>query len=216
MGFVTPRLARGSERTAIVCGAGESTYANVDAASGRVATALMAGNGDLHEARVALLARPGRDYVFGLLGIWRAGGVAVPLCTGHPCPELEYVLGDSGAAAILADAAMEGLAREVAPCAGGRVLTLSDGLSTAPSGTPSIDGCRRAMMLYTSGTTSRPKGVVTTHANIAAQVTDLVDAWAWRAEDRILHVLPLHHIHGIVNALLCALWSSACGRRTRR
>ena len=209
MGFVTPRLARGGERTALVCGAGESTYADLDAASGHVAAALMAGGGDLHGTRVALLARPGRDYVFGLLGIWRAGGVAVPLCTGHPRPELEYVLGDSGAAAIVADAAMEGLAREVAPCAGGRVLTLSDGLSAAPSETPSMDGCRRAMMLYTSGTTSRPKGVVTTHANITAQVTDLVDAWAWNAEDRILHVLPLHHIHGIVNALLCALWSNA-------
>jgi malonyl-CoA/methylmalonyl-CoA synthetase len=68
------------------------------------------------------------------------------------------------------------------------------------------------LILYTSGTTSRPKGVVTTHANIAAQVRSLVEAWEWTAEDRILHFLPLHHIHGIINILSCALWSGACCR----
>jgi malonyl-CoA/methylmalonyl-CoA synthetase len=65
------------------------------------------------------------------------------------------------------------------------------------------------MMLYTSGTTSRPKGVVSTHANIRAQILALVDAWGWEADDRIPLFLPLHHIHGIVNVLSCALWSGA-------
>jgi len=65
------------------------------------------------------------------------------------------------------------------------------------------------MMLYTSGTTSKPKGVVSTHANIEAQITSLVEAWGWRPDDRIPLFLPLHHIHGIVNVLSCALWSGA-------
>jgi malonyl-CoA/methylmalonyl-CoA synthetase len=65
------------------------------------------------------------------------------------------------------------------------------------------------MMLYTSGTTSKPKGVVSTHANIEAQIRALVEAWGWRADDRIPLFLPLHHIHGIVNVLSCALWSGA-------
>ena len=68
---------------------------------------------------------------------------------------------------------------------------------------------RRAMMLYTSGTTSKPKGVVSTHGNIQAQIVSLVEAWAWRHDDRIPLFLPLHHIHGIVNVLSCALWSGA-------
>jgi len=81
--------------------------------------------------------------------------------------------------------------------------------STSPV-LPSIDAHSPAMILYTSGTTGRPKGVVTTHANVTAQITALVDAWGWREDDRILHVLPLHHVHGIINVLSCALWSGAC------
>jgi len=65
------------------------------------------------------------------------------------------------------------------------------------------------MIVYTSGTTGKPKGVVTTHANLRAQVTSLITAWEWRADDAILLVLPLHHVHGIVNVLTCALWAGA-------
>ncbi len=66
------------------------------------------------------------------------------------------------------------------------------------------------MILYTSGTTSKPKGVVTTHANIQAQIESLVTAWEWNATDRIPLFLPMHHIHGIINVTGCALWSGAC------
>ena len=65
------------------------------------------------------------------------------------------------------------------------------------------------MILYTSGTTSKPKGVVTTHANICAQIETLVAAWRWQPDDRIPLFLPLHHVHGIINVLSCALWSGA-------
>ncbi len=74
---------------------------------------------------------------------------------------------------------------------------------------PDVGNHRRAMILYTSGTTSRPKGVVSTHANISAQIVSLVEAWEWCADDRILLCLPLHHVHGIINVVSCALWSGA-------
>jgi malonyl-CoA/methylmalonyl-CoA synthetase len=75
---------------------------------------------------------------------------------------------------------------------------------------PEINPVRSAMILYTSGTTSVPKGVVITHANLEAQVTTLVKAWRWSDKDHILCVLPLHHVHGIVNVVSCALWAGAC------
>ena len=66
---------------------------------------------------------------------------------------------------------------------------------------------RRALMIYTSGTTSRPKGCVTTHHNIAFQAECLVKAWQLTASDLLIHVLPLHHVHGIINALTAILLS---------
>jgi len=67
----------------------------------------------------------------------------------------------------------------------------------------------QAMILYTSGTTGKPKGVLLSHVNVDAQVRTLVRAWAWSPADIIVHVLPLHHTHGIVNALLCPLYVGA-------
>ena len=74
---------------------------------------------------------------------------------------------------------------------------------------PQIQINRGGMILYTSGTTSKPKGVVLTHKNIQFQITTLIKAWGWSKDDHILHILPLHHTHGIINALSCALWSGA-------
>lgn len=78
--------------------------------------------------------------------------------------------------------------------------------TTAPaasSGDVDPEAGSGALIIYTSGTTGRPKGALHTHASLAAQIGSLVGAWEWGQTDRILHPLPLHHIHGIVNALLC-------------
>lgn len=65
------------------------------------------------------------------------------------------------------------------------------------------------MILYTSGTTANPKGVVLSYSNLSAQASCLLDAWKWSSDDVLLHTLPLHHVHGIVNALLCPLYAGA-------
>ncbi|WP_448520675.1 acyl-CoA synthetase [Rhodoflexus sp.] len=66
-----------------------------------------------------------------------------------------------------------------------------------------------ALMIYTSGTTGKPKGAVHTHASLTAQIQSLSTAWEWQATDEILNILPLHHIHGLINILCCALWNGA-------
>jgi malonyl-CoA/methylmalonyl-CoA synthetase len=144
-----------------------------------------------------------------MLGVWRAGGIAVPLCVSHPDPELEYVLGDSGAEVLIASPEFEDRLRGLAGRINARFLGTAEALSPRDLSLPRVSGDRRTMIIYTSGTTSRPKGVVTTHENIKAQIGSLAEAWGWSQDDFILNVLPLHHLHGILNALLCALFAGA-------
>ena len=204
------RAGQFADRTAIKSGGESTSYGQLLDDSAGVAAALLDGAADLEGARVCFLVPPGYDYVAVQWGIWRAGGVAVPLGMMHPLPELEYTLEDTGAMAIVADA---GLLEKVRPLAESHNLPLLSSrelMSHGPVKLPVLEPDRHAMILYTSGTTSKPKGVVTSHATIQAQITSLVEAWGWTADDRILHVLPLHHIHGIINVLSCALWSGAC------
>jgi malonyl-CoA/methylmalonyl-CoA synthetase len=199
------RAAAHPEKTAIVTPTGTFTYRDLLDRSAQIATQLLNGTPDLQEQRVAFLIPPGFEYVATQWGIWRAGGIAVPLCTAHPRPELEYVITQADASIIVSHPQFEPILR---PIAHQHFLLTSDPLPSS-SALPEVELSRRALILYTSGTTGKSKGVVTTHANLQAQVMSLVTAWEWQADDRILHVLPLHHIHGIVNVLTCALWVGA-------
>ena len=75
--------------------------------------------------------------------------------------------------------------------------------------TPPIEPEDGALIIFTSGTTGRPKAALHTHGSLRAQVACLVDAWKWTRDDVIYHCLPLHHVHGIVNAWLCAHFAGA-------
>jgi len=213
-----PLIARAhayEERVALIDDEWSMSYAQLLAASERAARALLAAAGeepDLGGARVAFLVPPGCAYVIAQWGIWRAGGIAVPLCVAHPAPELAYTIGDSGASLLIAHpslrAALEPIARERGlPLIASPDLERDAGLRHA---LPAVAPERGALLLYTSGTTGKPKGVLSTHAILAAQIESVVRAWEWTERDHILHVLPLHHLHGVLNALSAALWSGAC------
>ncbi|PYP41297.1 MAG: long-chain fatty acid--CoA ligase [Gemmatimonadetes bacterium] len=197
------------DRVAIVDAAGKHTYRELLDASAAAAACLLAGRIDLAEARVAFFVPPGFEHVAIQWGIWRAGGIAVPLALSHPAAELSYVIRDSEATSVVADPVYADALRPLAESAGARFVTTTRALAARHWSLPEVREDRRAMMVYTSGTTGKPKGVVTTHANIRAQIECLVDAWEWTAEDRTLLVLPLHHVHGIVNVVACALWAGA-------
>lgn len=143
-------------------------------------------------------------------GIWRAGGVAVPLCLTYPPASLDYVISDTGADVIVASARYSAIIKPLAEARQIRFIELEQPDDYDAVTLPELESSRKAMILYTSGTTSLPKGVVTTHANLDAQINSLVTAWEWQPTDHILCVLPLHHVHGIVNVIGCALWAGAC------
>ncbi len=203
------RAAQCGDRTAIVDSQSGFTYHELLDASWRVAAALLDGRNDLREERIAFLLTPGFPWVAVQWGIWRAGGVAVPLPLNSTRSELEYFIDDTKASALVFDAEGETLLAPIAAARGIRALSYDHALAHPTAKLPEVASERRAMILYTSGTTSRPKGVVTTHDNITAQITSLVEAWQWSADDRILLCLPLHHVHGIINVICCALWSGA-------
>src|SRR5687767_13079879 len=193
-------------RTAIIASDGTFTYDQLDEASRRVAGALLGDNADLNQTRVAFFVPPSFAYAAVQRGIWRAGGVAVPLAISHPPAELDYVIRDSGASVVVSDPASASMLMPLTKGARARFLTTTTALaSSMADDLPHLGSNRRAMIIYTSGTTGRPKGAVSTHQNIGAQIASLVEAWRWTPSDRLLLTLPLHHVHGIINGLGSAL-----------
>eukprot|EP00938_MAST-03A_sp_MAST-3A-sp1_P001317 g1317.t1 len=192
------------------------SYEDVLETSERIAKELLrrSNSKDLKETCVSFMCPPSFEYVAMQWGIWRAGGVAVPLCTDHSVSELQYVLQDSNANIVMShkdftdriESARTGL-----DCDLFEVSTENMKNQSTTTQLPSSfgDEDRGALMIYTSGTTGKPKGVLSTHTGLEAQITSLVNAWGWSENDRILNVLPLHHVHGVVNVVSCALYSGA-------
>ena len=202
------RAENHADRVAIVDEEGTHTYGDLLVASRKVSSSLLRGRADLCEVRIAFMVPPRFEYPVTQWGIWRAGGVAVPLCVSHPRREIEQVVQDIEPDTIVYHPEFEDKVRPLAEDLNIRLLSIFES-ETEYCALPQIALNRRAMILYTSGTTGRPKGAVTTHRSLMAQITSLIDAWGWSGKDRILNVLPLHHTHGIVNVLLCALWAGA-------
>ncbi|KIX10008.1 uncharacterized protein Z518_01089 [Rhinocladiella mackenziei CBS 650.93] len=167
------------------------------------------------EPRVAYLVPPGYDYVVVQWAIWAAGAICVPLCTSHPIKELQHTISDSDPSLIILYPSfqkLKGGLRARRPETPIMVMTPVPKLPTTksmsltlPRFSASFPLSRRAMMIYTSGTTSRPKGCVTTHSATTFQTRSLVEAWGYSRADHLIHVLPLHHVHGIVNGLTATL-----------
>ena len=185
------------------------TYAQVERRIVQFASGLLAGRSDLEEARIAFLIPAGVDYVTALHGVWRAGGIAIPLNVASAESEWEHCLTSAGVTQVIVDEQTLGGIEDLCDRLSVRIATVSDTLTDSVSPLPELSPARRAMIVFTSGTTSKPKGAVTTHGNIAAQIETLVTAWEWQADDVIALFLPLHHVHGIINVLSCALWTGA-------
>lgn len=196
-------------KTAIVDSKIGYTFSDLLDRSERIATSLLDGNADLNQKRVAFIISPGFDYAAVQWGIWRAGGIAVPLCITYPFPSLQYVIEDTKSEYLLVGSEYEELLSPYKQNTSIKFVTLAEMNPDGTANLPEIDKSRGAMILYTSGTTNLPKGVLTTHGNIEAQISTLAKAWHWSSDDYTVGILPLHHVHGIINVLSCALWSGA-------
>ncbi|CAL8350807.1 unnamed protein product [Merluccius merluccius] len=222
-GPVFRRALAYGDRLAIVDDSGRHTYEQLYRHSRglahQISSALLGcSHGDLQGKRIAFLCANDASYTVAQWAAWMCGGVAVPLYQKHPESELEYIVSDSQSAMLVAGHPYAGQLEPLASRLGLPCLPLPatndlDSLQCAetPETEPDVtDWAQRpAMIIYTSGTTGRPKGVLHTHGSVQAMVQGLVSAWAWSKDDVILHTLPLHHVHGIVNKLLCPLWAGA-------
>ncbi len=173
--------------------------------------------------RVAAQIEKSVDGVALYLATLQAGGVFLPMNTAYRDAEVAHLLGDARPHVFVVAPDAEPQARPLAETAGiPRLMTLgsaSDGtLADLATGQPdSFATVARgptdlAAILYTSGTTGKPKGAMLTHGNLRAGVEVLHQFWQFQPGDVLLHVLPIFHIHGLFVALHCALWNGSAIR----
>jgi malonyl-CoA/methylmalonyl-CoA synthetase len=187
----------------------------------RARAALCEGRASLEGRRVAVLVSPGAAWVEAFLGVLLGGGVALPLSPLYPPGELAWFGDDAGADTLILSADLAARAADLS--VGRRVLaveTLADGPRDEPTSASSsiaeIAPDATALLLYTSGTTGKPKGAMLTHENLAVQAALLREAWGFCEEDRLLHALPLHHLHGLGISLLTTLLAGSAARMLPR
>ncbi len=186
------------------------TYGQLDEESTRLALALVAagvGVGD----RVAYQVDKSAAAVVLHLALLRCGAIQLPLNPDYADAEVDVLLADADPVLVIRspghsppsgpwrsvtmDAHGAGSLREL-PSEGSVVL-------------PSVAADDGAALLYTSGTTGRPKGALLSHGNLAANAQTLVEAWHFSPSDVLLHMLPLFHTHGLFVATHCVLTSGA-------
>ncbi|GMA49458.1 acyl-CoA synthetase [Alicyclobacillus contaminans] len=219
--LLTRTRARYPHKLALVYGTARWTYQQLDEAVNRTAHAFSA-KGIGHGTPVAVLSRNSLDFAVIALALARLGAIFVPINYMLNEEEVAFIAGhsDVGAAAAseefapLMDSALAAVGKSDVP----RYLMDSDAAAAVPAGWLSLDRERQsgssaefesavsdgdvAQILYTSGTESRPKGVLLTHANLLAQFVSCIVDGRMEARDVAIHALPMYHSA----QLNCFLW----------
>jgi malonyl-CoA/methylmalonyl-CoA synthetase len=159
-------------------------------------------------------------YVLSMITCWKLGMRFLPLCPTHPRHELEYFLKDSDSGMILYSPVNSSLTNETENLINSfELLNLNihnhlksykiehiNSYSNEKSCSDE-EQSKGGLILYTSGTTGLPKGVYHNNSNLNHMISSLVIAWEYNQTDKLLHFLPLHHLHGVLNKLLCMLYA---------
>ena len=167
------------------------TYREIDAQSDRLA-AVLGEHGVRPGDRVVVQVGKSVDAVALYLACLRAGAVYVPLNEAYTDDEVAYFVDDAQPALVLRCSLDELIAQAA---------------RTAPLGSVADRTGQTAAMLYTSGTTGKPKGAMLTTENLASNGRALAELWGFTADDVLLHALPIFHVHGLFVALHCAMLS---------
>ena len=195
------------------------TYGELARQSARYANMLVALGAQPGD-RVAAQVDKSPEAVFLYLGCLRAGCVFLPMNPAYQRGEVAHLLGDARPTVFVVRPAALLQSRELAAEAGvPHVLDLGDDaqgevVRLAAQQRDEFETAARAQndlaaILYTSGTTGRPKGAMLSHRNLFAGVSVLHEFWAFEPGDVLLHVLPIYHVHGLFVALHLALWNGS-------
>lgn len=185
------------------------TRGELDDASRKAATD-MAGAGLRAGDRILISSRPCTSLVVAHLAALRLGLVVVPMNTAYTHREIAYIASDAKVSAVATDE--PGRAGLVAQSAGREIVTVQIGpggvdvtsVATGDVSDVALDtagGLDPALIVYTSGTTGRPKGALLNHRNIASNALGLTETWRWTPDDRLVLPLPLFHVHGLAVGL---------------
>lgn len=193
------------------------SFADLDRASARCAN-LLASLGLQPGDRVCAQVEKTPQALYLYLGALRAGCTFVPMNTAYQKNEVGYFLTDAEpglfvhtpndwAGALAADAKVPNVLELTAAGTGSFAAAMAqqpDSFDTVARGADDL-----AAILYTSGTTGRPKGAMLSHKNLSSNVKTLHAYWQWRDGDALLHMLPIFHVHGLFVAVHCALYNAS-------
>jgi len=180
-----PELVIGSDREALRFGDTSLTYGELARRAGQVAASLHG------HSRVAVWATPTIETCVAVVGALVAGVPVVPLNPKIGERELAHILADSAPDLVLA-APNTDLPPALAALPVPSEIQVSPPVTTAPAGESP------AFIVYTSGTTGPPKGVVLPRRAVTSNLDALADVWEWTADDVLVHGLPLFHVHGLI------------------
>src|SRR5438874_548372 len=225
-GNLAEALLRGGSGPALIAGDLALSHDELRAAAGQAASRLQK-SGVSQGTHVAMFAENSGAWIISYLGLELLGATVVGMNPAFKAAEAEQILTDSEAAAVVVDAGRQPLVETLRPRLTklrtiawvdelGSVHSKAPSASTTPS--PARGGGQGggltpespALLLYTSGTTGRPKGALLDHGNLLAQARGVVEAWRWTAEDRLVLALPLFHVHGLAIALHGSLIAGGC------
>ncbi len=204
------------EKTILQSLSGDALTAQALLDSADKMAAVLAGYGVQPGDRVSVQVDKDFLNVILYLGVLKAGAAYLPLNSGYTDDEIEYFLSDAAPRVHVCTTQRAQASEAIAARLGGtQVATLDlDGGSLREHFEQQSEGFGPAIprqpadlasILYTSGTTGKPKGAMLTHQNLAANAQMLTQAWDYSGQDALLHALPLFHVHGLFVALNLAL-----------